>query len=135
MCPMLLVSAMLMYIVDWQLAGDPLPYYFLITLIGIFLGGPYNIISATSAIDLSQQPELKGQAKALSTVASLLESVGAFGAAIFQLILSLYSDQAFFIFTGLCLATFCALIPLAIQDIRELRKGIVTLEPQTVGIH
>lgn len=53
MCPMLLVSAGLMFLIS-TLKGDPIPYYFIITLIGVFLGGPYNIISATSAIDLSK---------------------------------------------------------------------------------
>ena len=54
MSPMLIISAFLMFVVDWFLEKNPLPYYFVITLIGFFLGGPYNIISATSAIDLSK---------------------------------------------------------------------------------
>lgn len=53
MCPMLMISAFLMFAIS-LLKGDPVPYYLIITLIGVFLGGPYNIISATSAIDLSK---------------------------------------------------------------------------------
>lgn len=57
-CPMLFISALLMFVVNFFLGSSPVPYYFLMFLIGIFLGGPYNIISAASAIDLAKQPAL-----------------------------------------------------------------------------
>jgi hypothetical protein len=51
---MLFISALLMFVVNFFLGSSPAPYYFLMFLIGIFLGGPYNIISAASAIDLAK---------------------------------------------------------------------------------
>ena len=52
--PMLLISAFCCLVVKLFLTDQSLPYYFLILIIGIFLGGPYGIISGVISIDLSQ---------------------------------------------------------------------------------
>ncbi len=54
MVPMLLFSAICMFIVNFSLNSQAGPYFVLIYLIGIFLGGPYNIIISAIAVDLSQ---------------------------------------------------------------------------------
>ena len=51
---MLFFCAFLMLCVSLFLGNTALPYYFIIYGIGFFLGGPYNIICATIAIDLSK---------------------------------------------------------------------------------
>ena len=53
MVPMLFISLICMLIVRLFLNTAPLPYYFVIFGIGVFLGGPYNIISAAVSIDLA----------------------------------------------------------------------------------
>jgi len=58
-----------------------LPYYFLIGLIGLFLGGAYNLIGSAVAVDLSKQDELIGFKSATTTISSVLNGFGAFGAA------------------------------------------------------
>lgn len=54
MSPMLLLSTGFMFIVKFLLKNDGLPYYFVIFGVGLFLGGPYNIISSATVIDLSK---------------------------------------------------------------------------------
>jgi sugar phosphate permease len=58
------------------------PYYIILFLIGFFLGGPYNVICSASAVDIAQSPVLKGKKRALSTIASLINGFGSFGAAL-----------------------------------------------------
>ncbi len=41
---MMYFSACMMLIIKFFLAGDPLPYYFVVFLMGLGLGGPYNVI-------------------------------------------------------------------------------------------
>lgn len=55
MCPMLLMCAFLMFIVDFKLGTDPGPYYLTIFLIGICLGGPYNNVSSVCSADLASK--------------------------------------------------------------------------------
>lgn len=54
MIPELIISTALMLIVKLCLTVQNVAYYFVIFLIGFFFGGPYNIISAAIAIDLSK---------------------------------------------------------------------------------
>ena len=72
MSPMLLLSTGFMFIVKFLLKNDGLPYYFVIFGVGLFLGGPYNIISSATVIDLSKNPALQGNTKALSTISALI---------------------------------------------------------------
>lgn len=54
MIPELLFSCGLMLIVKLCLTTQNVIYYIVIFLIGFFFGGPYNVISAAIAIDLSK---------------------------------------------------------------------------------
>lgn len=56
--PMLLISALFMISVKLFLNTAPGPYFFVMFMIGFFLGGPYNLISSCIAIDLAKQPIL-----------------------------------------------------------------------------
>lgn len=53
MCPMLLISAILMFIVA-NLGNSPIPYYPMIIIVGMFLGGPYNLVAAACSMDLAK---------------------------------------------------------------------------------
>ncbi len=53
MFPMLLLASLLCLCIKYFLNDYALPYYFLIFLTGLFLGGPYALISATITIDLA----------------------------------------------------------------------------------
>jgi sugar phosphate permease len=110
-----------MFVVNFFLGLDALPYYFVIFFVGFFLGGPYNIISAAVSIDLAKQPALSGQKKAIATVSSLIEGTGSFGAAILQTVIgSIDSKYIFYLFTILCFTASICLIPIVIQDVKDL---------------
>ena len=53
MVPMLFFSAFCMLMIRLYLDKGAMGYYFLMFLVGIFLGGPYNIICTAVMIDLS----------------------------------------------------------------------------------
>lgn len=108
-----------MLVVKFFLHSEALPYYFVIFLIGFFLGGPYNIISAATAIDLAKQPALKNNKSALSTISSLIEGMGSLGAAILQVILgSINSEYIFYTFTILSLIASILIVPFALKDLK-----------------
>jgi sugar phosphate permease len=86
LCPMLLISGFLMLCV-YLTTPEAMTYYFLMFFIGLMLGGPYNTICTTISIDLAKQPELLGKPSIICTVASVINSVGSFFAAIFQLVI------------------------------------------------
>jgi peptidoglycan/LPS O-acetylase OafA/YrhL len=53
MCPMMLISAILMFIVA-NLGNTPGLYYPMIIIVGMFLGGPYNLVAAACSMDLAK---------------------------------------------------------------------------------
>lgn len=86
LCPMLLISGFLMLCV-YLITPEAMSYYFLMFFIGVMLGGPYNMICTTIAIDLAKQPELLGKPSVVCTITSVINSVGSFFAALFQLVI------------------------------------------------
>lgn len=82
MSPQLYLSGFLMLIVYFFLGANPLPYYFIVLGIGMFLGGPYNIIAVACSMDIAKQDCLKNSASSLSTIISLIEGFGAIGTTI-----------------------------------------------------
>lgn len=71
----------LMLIVKYILTENPIPYYFVILLMGLTLGGPYNNCSGVIGIELSAT--LNNDKAAISTLTSLIESFGTIMAAVF----------------------------------------------------
>ncbi len=63
------------------------------SVVGFFVGGPYNLIAATVAADLGSQPALAGNAEALSTVTGLIDGTGSVGSAIGQAIVPVMDDK------------------------------------------
>lgn len=57
----------------------------LMTLLGITVSGPYNLIVGTISVDLGSQPALAGNPKAMSTVTGLIDACGSLGSAVGQL--------------------------------------------------
>lgn len=55
------------------LGTNALAYYIVIFLVGILLGGPYNNISSAMVIVLAENPKIKGNKEAVSTITSLIE--------------------------------------------------------------
>jgi OPA family glycerol-3-phosphate transporter-like MFS transporter 3 len=62
-------------------------------VVGFFIGGAANIISATITADLGQQEALKGNKEGLSTVTGIVDGTGSTGAAIGQILVPLIQEK------------------------------------------
>ncbi|VDN06063.1 unnamed protein product [Thelazia callipaeda] len=67
--------------------NDVLVNSFLMALTGFFVGGPSNLISSAVATDLGEAGEIRGSARALSTVTGIIDGTGSIGAGIGQLLI------------------------------------------------
>uniref|UniRef100_A0A914CG58 Major facilitator superfamily (MFS) profile domain-containing protein n=1 Tax=Acrobeloides nanus TaxID=290746 RepID=A0A914CG58_9BILA len=114
------------------------------TILGITVSGPYNLIVGTISVDLGSQPALAGNSKAMSTVSGLIDGTGSAGSAIGQFLVPFiqtsfdwqYVFYMFIIMNGLsilCLAkrfyqdccllispTFPSLVPRNIEERERL---------------
>ena len=64
---------------------------FLMTIVGYFVGGAANMISAAITADLGRQ--VQGNAEALSTVTGIVDGTGSVGAALGQILVPLIQDS------------------------------------------
>merc|ERR550534_1772954 len=65
----------------------------LMGVVGFFIGGAANIISAAICADMGRIDELRGNAEALATVTGIVDGTGSVGAAIGQMILPLLENN------------------------------------------
>lgn len=59
------------------------------TVVGFFIGGAANMISATITADLGKQGPIQGNTEALATVTGIVDGTGSVGAAIGQILVPL----------------------------------------------
>ncbi len=95
--PLLFLGSICMFIVSNALTNNALPYYFLMFLIGNFTGGPYNVIGSAIAVDLAQQPVLKGTKRSISVISALVEGSAAIFSAVSQVLIPLISLNTMFV--------------------------------------
>lgn len=121
--PLLFLGSIIMVVVSQTLNDYSLPYYFLMFLIGNFTGGPYNVIGSAIAVDLGQQPILKGTKKSVSVISALVEGSAAIFSAVSQILIPLIDLNLMFVVFCLesLVATF-TLLPLFIKDLKIFRK-------------
>ena len=65
----------------------------LMSVVGFFVGGAANIISATITADLGRQDAIKGNKEGLSTVTGIVDGTGSVGAALGQLLVPLIQEK------------------------------------------
>lgn len=65
----------------------------LMGVVGFFIGGAANIISATICADMGRLDELRGNAEALATVTGIVDGTGSVGAAAGQMILPVLENN------------------------------------------
>lgn len=65
----------------------------LLFLTGFFMGGPANLISGCISADLGNHDTLRGNARAMSTVAGIIDGTGSLGAAIVQYLVGYLKDH------------------------------------------
>ena len=117
--PFLMLSAVIMFVVSFALENTAWTYYIALLFIGLFMGGPYNIIGTAITIDLGEQAGKKNIAK----VSALIEGSAAVFAALSQIVISIMPfDSIFYLFCGECLLAALALLPLFLKDLKEVRS-------------
>lgn len=66
---------------------------FLMTIVGFFVGGAANMISATITADLGKQGPIQGNKEGLATVTGIVDGTGSVGAAIGQILVPLIQNN------------------------------------------
>lgn len=113
LCPLLLLSSIIMFIVSFALTTSPLQYYIAMFLIGFCIGGPYNIIGTLITIDIGQNLKSKNS---IAKVSSLIEGSAAFFTALSMVIIPYIEyDFLFYLFSSECIIATLVLMPLFLQ--------------------
>ena len=122
-CSMLVLSMVSLFIYG-NTGSDYDTNVAFMTLTGLMVGGPANLISSAISADLGKQVALRGNEAALATVTGIVDGTGSVGAAIGQYLVpqidDLFGWHAVFYF--LIIMTFLSgvcLIPMLIRDIRN----------------
>lgn len=63
----------------------------LLIVVGIFVNGPYALITTSVSAELGQHSSLEGNANALATVTAIIDGTGSIGAAVGPLLAGLIS--------------------------------------------
>ncbi|BFZ10746.1 hypothetical protein BsWGS_13785 [Bradybaena similaris] len=98
----------------------------LMFLVGFFIGGAANLISAAVSADLGCQKQLQGDNRALATVTGVIDGTGSFGAALGQIAVPYLQTgfdwhAVFYLFMICMFLTAVCLFPLFIREVRSIR--------------
>ncbi|WJX94781.1 hypothetical protein P8452_76167 [Trifolium repens] len=105
---------------------------------GLFVNGPYSLITTAVSADLGTHSSLKGDSRALATVTAIIDGTGSVGAAIGPLLTGFLSTRGWDeVFMMLVLGAFVAgllLSPLILTEISErTSKTMPNSRPQNPG--
>ncbi|KAL4444821.1 hypothetical protein ABPG74_016029 [Tetrahymena malaccensis] len=97
-------------------------FYLTSLLIGIFLGGPYNVQHGPLIIDLGKHSVLKGNQQAIGTVTGIIEGAGSLASSIIQLLIPIFGQEnIFLLFIVITLIAIIFIMPVAIEDYKYLK--------------
>ncbi|XP_017959641.1 glucose-6-phosphate exchanger SLC37A2 isoform X1 [Drosophila navojoa] len=103
----------------------------LLIIVGIFVNGPYALITTSVSAELGQHSSLEGNANALATVTAIIDGTGSIGAAVGPLLAGLISSHGWEnVFYMLIVADIIAMILL----MRLVIKECLTLRRSTTRI-
>jgi len=99
----------------------------LMGVVGFFVGGAANLISAAVSADLGRQEALRGDARALSTVTGIVDGTGSVGAALGQVLIPVLQmwlgwNSVFGMFMVMTVLTAMCLAQLCWREIKEIRS-------------
>lgn len=86
---MLFVAAPMLFFYETYGALGWLINVVMLFLLGLFVNGPYALITTSVSAELGQHKSLKGNGKAVATVTSIIDGTGSIGAAVGPLIAGL----------------------------------------------
>lgn len=119
---MLILSVPLMYV--YNMFGDVTIglNIFLLIVVGLFVNGPYGLITTAVSADLGTHESLKGNSKALATVSAIIDGTGSIGAAVGPLIAGNLSETDWsYVFYMMMISELIAMILLVRLVIHETR--------------
>ncbi|KAG6538548.1 putative glycerol-3-phosphate transporter 1 [Zingiber officinale] len=101
---------------------------------GIFVNGPYALITTAVSADLGTHSSLNGNSRALATVTAIIDGTGSVGAAIGPLLTGYISTRSWnAVFTMLMIAALVAGLLLTKLVVAELSAKIESAKSQTSG--
>lgn len=120
--PLLFVSSFVMFCSAYFLTDVAWEYYLSMFLVGITIGGPYNIIGTVITIDLGKQSkQLGGNTAAIS---ALIEGTAAIFAAASQMLLAALPETlTFYVFFAECIIAAIVLFPLFLDEWRIYKNS------------
>uniref|UniRef100_F1KWG4 Sugar phosphate exchanger 3 n=1 Tax=Ascaris suum TaxID=6253 RepID=F1KWG4_ASCSU len=99
------------------------------TVVGITVSGPYNLIVGTICVDLGTQPVLSSNAQAMATVSGIIDGTGSAGSAIGQFVVPVIENQfgwncVFYLFIVMNSMALLCLVRRCYIDVTDLwRRG------------
>ncbi|XP_066965288.1 LOW QUALITY PROTEIN: glucose-6-phosphate exchanger SLC37A2-like [Macrobrachium rosenbergii] len=122
-CAVMLIMAVPMMFV-YHLYGDLTFGFnvFLLIVVGILVNGPYALITTAVSADLGTHESIRGNAKALATVSSIIDGTGSIGAAVGPLIAGPVSQtgwgNVFYMLMGANVLALMLLTRLVIHEVK-----------------
>lgn len=95
----------------------------LLLVMGVFVQGPYSLITTAVCADLGTHSSLSGSKSAVATVTAIIDSTGSLGSAIGPLLCGFIVPIGWgYVFATLTSATVCATLLLARRTAKDIRK-------------
>lgn len=99
----------------------------LLIVVGIFVNGPYALITTSVSAELGQHSSLEGNSNALATVTAIIDGTGSIGAAVGPLLAGLISTTGWQnVFHMLIVADIIAMVllgRLVVKEFAALRRS------------
>ncbi|XP_062568624.1 sugar phosphate exchanger 3-like isoform X6 [Saccostrea cucullata] len=123
--PMLILGIPALFIYNSDLSNTLTMNGLLMAVVGFFIGGVANLVSAAISADLGKQGPVQGNSEALATVTGIIDGTGSVGAAIGQILVPLIQDglgwrSVFYLFMLMTLLTALCILPLFVREVRDL---------------
>lgn len=132
---MLAIAGPLLFIYETYGALTWLLNVGLLFILGLFVNGPYSLITTSVSAELGQHKSLEGNAKALATVTSIIDGTGSIGAALGPLFAGLVQDggwnNVFYMLIGSNMMAMVLLFRLLKKELvkrRRRRPGNIRIE-------
>ncbi|XP_034477043.1 glucose-6-phosphate exchanger SLC37A2 isoform X2 [Drosophila innubila] len=99
----------------------------LLIIVGIFVNGPYALITTSVSAELGQHSSLEGNSNALATVTAIIDGTGSIGAAVGPLLAGLISshswEKVFYMLIVSDIIAMVLLMRLVIKECNTLRRS------------
>lgn len=124
---MLFVAAPLLFVYETYGALSWEINVAMLLVLGLFVNGPYALITTSVSAELGQHKSLEGNGKALATVTSIIDGTGSIGAAVGPLIAGLVQSggwqNVFYMLISSNLFAMVFLFRLAQKEFNKLRRS------------